>query len=96
MPQSSQHSSSSMVPELIWTEIYQQSQNFEPSQLHNHIKNSHLITTKNTFHELQSANGSNTYPLSFLMPGEYENFCGEYEWNIFRIVLRDLSERIWV
>ena len=59
-----------------------------PGQFHNHIKNAHLLTSKNTLHECQSASGSAYYPQSFLLPQEYELFCAENEESFVKIVLR--------
>lgn len=60
---------------MVWSDHYLEHTKLKTDQLHNHIKNVHLLTTKNSLHDIQSASGSEHYPMSFLMPFQYENFC---------------------
>lgn len=47
-----------ILPELVWSDHYLDSTKILKDQIHNHIYNADKLTTKNTLHQLQSANGS--------------------------------------
>ena len=64
----------------------------KPGQLYNHIRGSFHLTNKGLIHEQLTATNQTFYPLSFLVPKEYEEFMKENNDIAIKKMLKGVSK----